>query len=195
MVLKFEELTDEIGQELVQLSRKTLEAILTNKPLPEIPSKPIYQKKSGVFCTLNKHGELRGCIGYPTPEFPLGIAIINSTKFAALEDPRFPPVTARELSDIEIELTILTPPEKLQVKDYNEYFSLIKIGRDGLIASRGYQRGLLLPQVAVEYNWNVEEFLNHTCMKAGIYPPDSWKNINEVTIERFQGKIFHEKKR
>lgn len=179
---------------LISIARDTLERIFIKKSSFELPDHPLLKEKSGVFCTLNKQGQLRGCIGNPLPVYPLGVALTTVTKHSALEDPRFPPVTESELSKITIEITILTPPERLNVNSSKDYFSLIEIGRDGLIASKGrYNAGLLLPQVAVEQDWTVEEFLNHTCMKAGIYPSDSWKNITEVSIERFQGKIFQEK--
>lgn len=178
---------------LLSISRNTLENVLRNETLHEIIDHSILKEKSGVFCTLTKHGELRGCIGYPTPEFSLGKALINATKHSALEDPRFPQVKASELDSIKIEITVLTPPKKLVVSSSDEYFSLIEIGRDGLIASKGsFNRGLLLPQVPLEHKWTIEEFLNHTCMKAGIFPFDSWKDTKNVTIERFQGKIFSE---
>jgi uncharacterized protein (TIGR00296 family) len=179
---------------LLSISRNSLESIFQKKKLKNMQEHSILQEKFGVFCTLSKQGELRGCIGYPTPDYRLGEALTTATKHSALEDPRFPPVQASEIESISIEITVLTPPKKLEVNSPDEYFTLIKIGRDGLIASKGpYHRGLLLPQVPVEQKWTVEEFLNHTCMKAGIFPLDSWKNIDEVTIERFQGKIFSEK--
>ncbi|OLS23687.1 MAG: hypothetical protein HeimC3_23290 [Candidatus Heimdallarchaeota archaeon LC_3] len=179
---------------LLSISRDILEKILLRKSTNELPDHPLLKEKSGIFCTLTKQGQLRGCIGYPTPVYSLGEALTNATKHSALEDPRFSPVTASELSNITIEITVLTPPEKLSIKSPEDYFSLIKIGRDGLIASKGrYNTGLLLPQVALSQEWTIEEYLNNTCMKAGIFPSDSWKNISEVTIERFQGKIFQEK--
>jgi uncharacterized protein (TIGR00296 family) len=189
-----DDLTADIGDILLSISRNTLESIFQKKVSSNIQEHSILQEKSGVFCTLSKQGELRGCIGYPTPEYKLGDALTSATKHSALEDSRFPPVQASELELISIEITVLTPPEKLEVNSPDEYFNLIKIGFDGLIASKGqYHRGLLLPQVPVEQKWTVEEFLDHTCMKAGIFPLNSWKNIDEVTIERFQGKIFSEK--
>jgi uncharacterized protein (TIGR00296 family) len=191
--LSFNDLTPEIGDILLSISRSTLESVIRNDNMVKNQDHPILSEKSGVFCTLTKQGELRGCIGYPTPDFTLGKALVLATKHSALEDPRFSPVLESELAGISIEITVLTPPEILKVKSSDEYQSLIIIGRDGLIASKGsYNRGLLLPQVPVEHKWSIEQFLDHTCMKAGILP-DSWKNIDKVTIERFQGKIFQEK--
>lgn len=193
MTLSFEDLTPEIGDILLSISRNTLESLLRNEPLDKIIEHSILKEKSGVFCTLTKLGELRGCIGYPTPEFSLGEALKNATKRSALEDPRFPSVKSSELDLIKIEITVLTPPIKLTVSSSKEYLKLIEIGRDGLIASKGsFNRGLLLPQVPVEHKWTIEEFLDHSCMKAGIFPSDSWKDTKNITIERFQGKIFSE---
>lgn len=193
MSLTFTDLTPDIGHKLSLLARETLETLLVKKHSPSIPHfDGILGIPCGVFCTLTKHGELRGCIGFPSPIYPLGKALIQATQFAALEDPRFPPVSADELADIHIEISVLTTPEKLLVQSPDEYKDLIVIGRDGLIVSKGHSyRGLLLPQVATEYNWNVEEFLDYTCQKAGL-PFKSWMDIEHVHVERFQGKIFDE---
>jgi len=178
---------------LLRIAHDTLVATLRHIPEPSLPSHPLLKEKSGIFCTLNKHGRLRGCIGFPAPQFVLAKALVDSVRFAALEDPRFPPVDVSELPAIDIEITVLTPPMKLVVKDPQEYLSLIEIGRDGLIVSKGrHHRGLLLPQVPVEHRWSVPEFLYHTCEKAGL-PGDSWRS-RDVGVERFQGKVFREKR-
>ena len=103
---------------------------------------------------------------------------------SAFNDPRFPPLRPEELKDVEIEISVLSPP--VPVKDISE----IKIGRDGLIVSKGWLRGVLLPQVATEYNWDTITFLKHTCIKAGLYP-DAWKEPDTV-IERFEAEVFSE---
>ena len=193
MSLTFDDLTPEICHTLVRLARETLETLLVHDQAPHIPhfTGPL-GLPCGVFCTLTNHGELRGCIGFPSPIYPLGKALIQATQYAALEDPRFTPVSASELPDIAIEISVLTPPVRITVVHPHDYTELIVIGRDGLIISKGsYYRGLLLPQVATEYNWTVEEFLDHTCQKAGL-PFKSWLDIEHVIVERFQGKIFHE---
>ena len=109
---------------------------------------------------------------------------------SATEDPRFPSVRSGELSDIIFEVTVLTPPEEVCVEDALEYLSKIKVGRDGLIVKWEFGAGLLLPQVPVEYGWNEEEFLNHTCEKAGA-PQDYWKR-KSTKILRFEGIVFKE---
>ena len=137
----------------------------------------------GVFVTINKQGELRGCIGFPEPVFPLGIALIKAARAAAFEDPRFEPLKEEELKDIEIEISVLTLPEKIKPDP-----DLIKVGEDGLIVKKGINSGLLLPQVATEYNWSAEEFLSQTCVKAGL-PRDAWKS-SEIEIQKFQAQII-----
>ena len=124
------------------------------------------------------------------PEKKLSRAIVDGSIAAATEDPRFPPVATKELDNITFEVTVLTPPMEIDVSDPIEYLSKIKVGRDGLIIRHSSYSGLLLPQVPVEYGWNVEEFLQHTCEKAGL-ARDTWKN-ESVKIEKFEGIIFKE---
>ena len=145
---------------------------------------------SVVFVTLNNPDGLRGCIGFPLPEKKLSHTIVDGAIAAATEDPRFSPVKIKELDDIVFEVTVLTPPIEIDVSDPLEYLSKIKVGRDGLIVRHSFSSGLLLPQVPVEYGWNVEEFLQHTCEKAGLLK-DFWKN-EDVKIEKFEGIIFKE---
>lgn len=196
-----EVITLEDGITLIKFARDNIETYLkTGKRLTipdDIENKEKYSNNYGVFVTLNKpHREehmLRGCIGYPEPTFPLIKAIYDVSISSAIEDPRFPPVTLEEMDKIVIELTILTPPELIEVEDPKEYLSKIKIGRDGLIVEYGAaRRGLLLPQVPVDdgRNWDVKTFLEHTCQKAWL-PPDSWKNL-ETKIYKFEGIIFEE---
>ena len=145
---------------------------------------------SGVFVTLNNPDGLRGCIGFPMPDKKLSHGIIDAAISAATEDPRFSPVKTNELNDIVFEVTVLTPPVEIDVSDPMEYLEKIKVGRDGLIIRHSFSSGLLLPQVPVEYGWDVEEFLQHTCEKAGL-AKDTWKN-ESVKIEKFEGIIFKE---
>jgi len=151
-------------------------------------------EKCGVFVTLNSvhSGEkaLRGCIGLPYPTTPLTQAVIDAALSAAMRDPRFPPVTLDELDNIVFEVSVLTPPERVEVEKTTEYPSKIKVGRDGLVVERSYCTGLLLPQVPVEFNWGAEEFLCQCSMKAGL-PPDSWL-LKGSKIYRFQAIIFEE---
>ena len=143
----------------------------------------------GCFVTLHKNNQLRGCIGFPKPIMPLYEQIITAAKAAAFEDPRFSPLSKNELKDIVIEISILTKPELLKVKNCDEYLKEIEIGRDGLII-KGQNSGLLLPQVATEYNFNQKQFLECLSEKAGM-DKDTWKNL-ENKIYRFRAEIFSE---
>ena len=146
---------------------------------------------SGVFVTLNNPIGLRGCIGYPLPDKKLFNALEDASISAAVEDPRFPPVKLEELDSITFEVTVLTPPQTIKVDNPQEYPGKIKVGQDGLIVRYGYNSGLLLPQVPIEWDWNAKEFLEHTCEKAGL-PRDFWEKP-EIEIQKFQGIVFKEK--
>ncbi len=182
------------GELLVKTARKAVtEYLKTRKKIilqEEFKSKFSYN--SGVFVTLTRKGNLRGCIGFPTPEKKLYHSIIDAAIASATEDPRFSPVQYGEINDLSFEVTILTPPEEVKVKNPQEYMNKIKVGRDGLVVKWEFGSGLLLPQVPVEYKWNEEEFLNHTCEKAGA-PPDCWKKKNTMIL-KFEGIIFRETK-
>jgi hypothetical protein len=190
------ELTDEEGRFLIKLARNTVEQYLeiakAIKPPKETPKKLF--EHCGVFVTINNivSGEkrLRGCIGYPYPTSPLVEAVIDSAINAATEDPRFESLTLAELDKVVFEVSVLTPPEPVQVKNPKEYLSKIKVGEDGLIIEKGYQKGLLLPQVPVEWGWCEEEFLCQCCMKAGL-PPDTWLT-KDAKIYKFKAIIFDE---
>jgi len=186
-------LTAEEGKLAVKIARETIARHLRGEDEKEwdVPQK--FMQKYGVFVTINTHpgGHLRGCIGYPEPVYPLINALISAAKSAATQDPRFMPMRAEELDNVVIEVTILTPPELLKVSDPEEYFEFIEIGKHGLIAERGPWRGLLLPQVPVEWGWDLEEFLCETCMKAGL-DQYAWKDLS-TKIYRFEGQIFGEK--
>ena len=182
------------GEIIVKTARKVVTEFLKNNKKINLDSE--FESKfsfpSGIFVTLNKNNELRGCIGYPLPSQSLSKALFDASLAAALDDPRFNSVTSDELDSITFEVTVLTPPEEIIVSDPSEYPSQIKIGRDGLIVKHSFYSGLLLPQVPVEYGWNEEEFLGHTCEKAGL-ERDFWKKEN-VSISKFEGIIFKEEK-
>jgi len=186
------QLSDSDGVFLVKTARKAVTEFLSNGDRMKLESdlEEKFSFNSGVFVTLNNPGGLRGCIGFPMPEKKLSHAIIEGAIAAATEDPRFPSVKTNELNDIVFEVTVLTPPIVVDVSDPMEYLEKIKVGRDGLIIRHSFSSGLLLPQVPVEYGWNVEEFLQHTCEKAGL-ARDTWKN-ESVKIEKFEGIIFKE---
>jgi uncharacterized protein (TIGR00296 family) len=186
------QLSDSDGVVLVKTARKAVTEFLSNGNRMKLESdlEEKFSFNSGVFVTLNNPDGLRGCIGFPMPEKKLSHAIIEGAIAAATEDPRFPSVKTNELNDIVFEVTVLTPPVEIDVSDPTEYLEKIKVGRDGLIIKHSFSSGLLLPQVPVEYGWNVEEFLQHTCEKAGL-ARDTWKN-ESVKIEKFEGIIFKE---
>ena len=185
-------ITDNDGQNLVKSARKIVTEFLKDGTRSSLP-KDFQEKfsfKSGVFVTLNNPLGLRGCIGYPLPDKKLFNALEEASIAAATEDPRFPSVQFEELDSITFEVTVLTPPKKIEVNEPSEYPSKIKVGQDGLIVKFGYNSGLLLPQVPVEYGWNEKEFLEYTCEKAGL-PKEYWKK-NEIEIKKFQGIVFKE---
>jgi len=186
-------LTETEGRNAVKLARKTIELFLSEERLPEpeeldFELSPVFREKRGVFVTLTKNGLLRGCIGHPFPDSALEEAIMDSAISAAINDPRFPSVEEDELDDIVVEVTILTPPERINAPP-KELPDLIEIGRHGLIVKQGYYQGLLLPQVAPEHNMDSIDFLGHTCLKAGL-SPDAW--LNGAEVHCFEGQIFKE---
>jgi AmmeMemoRadiSam system protein A len=152
-------------QEAIAAVRQTLEDKLNGKAIRKIAfNDPKFKEKYGVFVTLKKNGDLRGCIGFVRGFEPLGCAIQEMAIAAATQDPRFSPVTFPELKDIKIEISVLSP--MVEVTDLEE----ILVGRDGLMLQLGGHSGLLLPQVATEWNWNRNEFLANLCIKAGLQP-------------------------
>ncbi|MDM7913308.1 MAG: TIGR00296 family protein [Methanotrichaceae archaeon] len=183
-------LTLDEGKVAVRLAKEALTSYIEKKVLIEpkgLP--PVFNEKRGVFVTIHKEGELRGCIGYPQPILPLGRAIVDSAINACSRDPRFPCVRPSELDRVEIEVTILTKPETYDVPK-DQLPKLVRIGKDGLIVAKGMHSGLLLPQVAPEWGFDPIEFLSHTCIKAGL-PPDAW--IDEDTeVQHFEAQIFAE---
>ncbi len=185
-VLPYAGLTEEERAALLELARATIEAHLAGAPRPDIKLlTPALETACGAFVTLHKHGRLRGCIGFVQASKPLHETVREMAVQAARHDPRFPPVTADEMPDIDIEISVMSPLEV--VNDV----STIEVGRDGLIVQDGVRSGLLLPQVATEYGWDRKTFLEHTCGKAGL-PPDAWKSEG-VTIFRFTAEVFGEK--
>ncbi|RLE68364.1 MAG: TIGR00296 family protein, partial [Thermoprotei archaeon] len=133
---------------------------------------------------------LRGCIGFPEPVMPLIEATIEAAIAAATEDPRFEPMLPEELRSVVFEVSVLTPPKILEYENPEELVEKVKVGRDGIIVERGLLRGLLLPQVPIEYNWGVEEYLSNACIKAGL-PPDAWRT-SRIKVYTFRARIFAE---
>ena len=183
-------ISDKAGEYQVNLSKEAVKHYLeTGEKLDKPEDYPIeLDEKLGVFVTLNKNNNLRGCIGYAEPVETAIDATIEVAIAAAFNDPRFPQLSEKEYDDLEFEVTVLTKPEMIVVAHPDQYFDEIEIGRDGLIIQKGYARGLLLPQVAVENMFTIEDFLDHTCMKAGI-SADSWMD-ESCDVYKFQGQIF-----
>jgi len=190
------QLTLEEGKFLVNLARQTVTEYLKKGKVLQVPENVSTKlmKPCGVFVTLNSFHNgaktLRGCIGLPYPTTPLVQAVIEAALSAATRDPRFPPVALEELDQLIFEVSVLTPPERVEVEKPTDFPSKIKVGQDGLIVEKSYCKGLLLPQVPVELGWNEEEFLCQCSMKAGL-PPDSWL-LKDTKIYRFQAIIFEE---
>ena len=183
-------ISEENGQYLVEVAKNAISTYLETGRRPFIPEDCPEELKEelGVFVTLNKKHMLRGCIGYPEPVKSLIESTIDVAIAAAFDDPRFPELKKEEYNDLEFEVTVLTQPELIEIAHPDQYLKEIEIGRDGLIIQKGYARGLLLPQVAPENGFSVEEFLDHTCMKAGI-SADSWMD-ESCDVYKFQGQIF-----
>jgi uncharacterized protein (TIGR00296 family) len=153
---------------------------------------PVFDERRGVFVTLRRYpdGALRGCIGFPRPVHPLRVGIPRAAWSAAVEDPRFPPLSSGELPHTVVEVSILTPPVPLPGNDPAERPHRIRVGTDGLIVQGYGTSGLLLPQVAVEEHWSALEFLSFACRKAGL-PENAWKEP-DVEVLRFQAEVFAE---
>jgi uncharacterized protein len=189
----------DIGRRAVELARRTLNVVLGPDP-PKDPAAPFrklalppaFDQARGVFTTLKQSpsGLLRGCIGYTLPVYPLRIGIPRTAASAALEDPRFPPVTMEEVGRLIVEVSLLTVPEPLPAGRPRDRISEVRVGRDGLIVRWRQAEGLLLPQVAVEQQWDAEEFLAETCGKAGL-PFDAWLHP-ETEVLRFGSDVFGE---
>ena len=150
---------------------------------PQSAMAGVLAQPGGAFVTLHKHGDLRGCIGHIEPTEPLGTVVPRCAVAACSSDPRFLPIAPAELEEIDIEISLLGPLEPIAGPQD------IAIGRHGLVVERGWQRGLLLPQVATEWKWDAGAFLAHTCQKAGL-PRDAWRH--GVSIWRFEAEVFGE---
>lgn len=182
----------EQGKKLIKLARDSISSAFSNKKIHIEKYENEFPEKQGVFVTLHKDKELRGCIGFPEPMFPLYKAIFKAARAAAFEDPRFPAVESEELKNIEIEISVLTVPKLIKVKTPEEYLQNISIGDDGLIIRETYFSGLLLPQVFTEWNCDAKKALEMTCEKAGL-DRNAWQDLSNK-IYKFQAQIFAETK-
>lgn len=177
-------LTQTQKKELLSMARKSIRDYLKAGEHQKIQTDdPIFSEHRGAFVTLHKNGMLRGCIGRIVSDEPLIKVICDMGIAAATADPRFPNVSESELDSIDLEISVLSPIEL--ITDIN----IIEVGKHGLIIQKGFRSGLLLPQVATEYGWSKEEFLQHTCLKAGLNPED-WKK--EAKIYIFSAEVFGE---
>jgi AmmeMemoRadiSam system protein B/AmmeMemoRadiSam system protein A len=169
-------------KELLKLAKSSIAYFLKEEKILEYKTQnPNLLAQRGAFVTLENKGILRGCIGLIEPIFPLYETVIRSAIYAACQDYRFPPVTDEELNDLEIEVSVLTAPEKIRNPQ------VIEVGRHGLIIVKGANKGLLLPQVAVENGWGLKEFLERACLKAGL-PRNAWKTGADMYI--FEAIVF-----
>jgi AmmeMemoRadiSam system protein A len=169
---------------LLNLARESIQHHLkTGKVLKKKVKDEELMKKRGAFVTLKVNGQLRGCIGYPLPYKPLWETIRDAAIAAATQDYRFQSMTLEELPETVIEISVLTLPQP--IKDVKE----IEVGKHGIIVSKGPNKGLLLPQVPIEWDWDLETYLSHGCMKAGL-DEDEWKK--GVQIEIFSAQVFSE---
>jgi len=183
-------MSDHLNEEqqnfLLRLAREAIERKLeTGETMKAKTSDPLLLAKRGAFVTLKSGERLRGCIGYPLPYEFLAETIIDSAIMAATQDYRFEPITIDELPNIHIEISVLSRPRPAE--DYRE----VEVGTHGIIISKGHNRGLLLPQVPLEYGWNRETYLGHGCLKAGL-DEDEWKK--GAKIEIFSAQVFSEPK-
>ncbi len=182
----------EQGARLVKLARKAIESKFSLiKFNIDKKTKEEFSDFRGCFVTLHKNGQLRGCIGFPEPVIQLNEAIMNAAESAAFRDPRFPHVEKGEMDEINVEVSVLTKPKRIDVRNPNDYLKQIQIGKDGLIMRGTFSSGLLLPQVATEYGWDAKTFLQQTCIKAGL-KPDDWMDFNNVRVYKFQSQVFGE---
>jgi len=179
-------LSRESRAQLLRMARRAIELYLDRGQVwePQI-DEPELRKPGAAFVTLTKGGELRGCIGLTEPLLPLHRAVTQCAIAAACSDPRFPPLQAEELSQLEIEISVLSPLREIQED------SEIQVGRDGILIEKGGRRGLLLPQVATEYHWDRRTFLEETCNKAGL-PRDAWRQGAKILT--FSAEIFRERR-
>lgn len=178
-------ISSEDKKALLKLARDSIKSRLGG-PQPKIKG---FEHKRGVFVTLKINDELRGCIGFPQPSFPLGQSVAEASQQSAFNDPRFPALEKEDLEKVKIEISVLTKPEEITGEKQN-LPKKIEIGKDGLIIEKNGYSGLLLPQVPVEWKWTSERFLEQLCIKAGL-PMDAWKD-KDAKVYKFQADVFSE---
>jgi len=174
------EFSDDERAQLLRLAHESILSALEGRALALDPPTVHLAEPRGVFTSLYLRGELRGCVGYVPPSFPVYRAVAETARAAAFEDNRFPPVNLHEAPDLRVQLSILTVPEPVRAEE-------VEIGRHGLLISWHGRRGLLLPQVPVEHSWDRVTFLQQTCRKAGL-PLDAWQR--GAAVEAFSAEVF-----
>lgn len=176
------EYTAEEREFLLRLAHRSIEAALDERRLELKPLNPHLAEHRGAFTTLHLHGKLKGCIGYVFAAQPLYLTVAETARAAAFDDPRFQPVSAAEAPDVKVEISVLSLLKPIAPED-------VVIGTHGLVVRMGNRRGLLLPQVPVEWGWDRETFLSQTCLKAGL-APDAW--LRGAELQAFTAEVFSE---
>jgi AmmeMemoRadiSam system protein A len=177
------EFSQEERTTLLQLAHESILSALEEREISLDPPTAHFAEPRGAFTSLYLEGHLRGCVGYVLPSSSVYRAVAETARAAAFEDTRFGPVTLEEARHLQIELSILSPPQPITAE-------AVEVGRHGLLISTSFRRGLLLPQVPIEHHWDRITFLEQTCRKAGL-PPDAWQK--GATIEAFTAEVFGEK--
>jgi uncharacterized protein len=166
--------------QLLRVAHESIETALQSRHISVEPPSPHLAERRGVFTTLYRLGELRGCVGYVFPIMPLYQAVAETARAAAFDDTRFLPVSCEETPELQVSLSVLSPLQPIQPEE-------VEVGRHGLVVTLGSNRGLLLPQVPVEHRWDRIAFLEQTCRKAGL-PLDAWQK--GATLEAFTAEVF-----
>jgi AmmeMemoRadiSam system protein A len=174
------EYSSEERQLLLHLAHRGIESLVAGRQLSLQPASPHLAEPRGVFTTIYRHGELRGCVGYVQAVLPLYQAVVETARASASQDTRFTPVTPEEVQHLQVSLSVLSPLRPIHAEH-------VTIGKHGLIVTMGGRRGLLLPQVPVEHAWDRVTFLEQTCRKAGLFP-DAWKA--GAVLESFTAEVF-----
>ncbi len=169
-------------QLLLRLAHQSIEAALDGRPPDTTPASEHLAEQRGAFTTLHLHGKLRGCIGYVFPTQSLYATVAETARAAAFDDPRFQPVTRVQAPELRIEISVLSILKPISPAD-------VVVGKHGLVVLQGSRRGLLLPQVPVEWGWDRETFLAQTCLKAGL-APDAW--LRGAELQAFTAEVFGE---
>jgi len=177
------EYSPEERRALLDVAHRSIEAALRDESLELTPASEHLAEPRGAFTTLHLHGKLRGCIGYVCATQPLYRTVAETARAAAFEDPRFEPVALDEAEELKIEISVLSPLRPINAED-------VVVGKHGLVVMQGGRRGLLLPQVPVEWDWDRQTFLAQTCLKAGL-PSDAWQHGAE--LQAFTAEVFGEK--